>query len=145
MKFSALLFIALSFFCSLVVSANIPYKDLSDEEVARLYVSKFSDINTQNTIIYPTTNTTWYVGETVNVTFSDTAAKDETVAIFFFNQSPLLAGGPLSTKVFPFVVPENAVSPANGTSLLLAVRRKNFYLQTVDSVVVRVLPARPQT
>ncbi|KAI8375360.1 hypothetical protein EDC96DRAFT_475463 [Choanephora cucurbitarum] len=142
MKLSTLLLVTLAFFCSLIVSASIPYSDMSDDQVARLYVSKVSEIDTQNNIEYPPANTTWYVGESVNVTFKDTASANETVAIFFFNQSPLLAGGPLTTKVFPFVVPQEAVSPENGTSLLLAVRRKNYYLQTVDSVVVRVLPAR---
>lgn len=45
---------------------------------------------------------------------------------------------------FPFVVPPSAVSvPETSTSLLLAVRRQNRYLQTVDSVVVHVLAHAP--
>ncbi|RCI06428.1 hypothetical protein CU098_007578 [Rhizopus stolonifer] len=144
MKFQVLFAVILALLCSTVVSLNLPYKDMSDQEIANLYVSKMNDasFSTENQIFYPRNNVTWYVGENVNVTFKKDTPSDQTVSIFFFNRSPLLAGGPLSTKVFPFDVPENALSPPGGTSLLLAVRRKNFYLQTVDSVVVRVLPRR---
>lgn len=66
----------------------------------------------------------------------------ETVAIFFDQDRSdnLLAGGPLTQHVFKFTVPANAVSPDNGRSLLLAVRRKDFYLSTVDAVNVKVVP-----
>lgn len=65
----------------------------------------------------------------------------ETVDIFFANdRTDTLGSGPMTQHVFPFVVPAGAISPDDGTSLLLAVRRVNFYLNTVDAVNVRVVP-----
>ncbi|KAI7887507.1 hypothetical protein K492DRAFT_121248, partial [Lichtheimia hyalospora FSU 10163] len=91
-------------------------------------------------IVYPTEGTTWKVGQHVNVTFKDTEPPVETVSIFFANdRSVTLGGGPLTKNVFPFDVPAGAVSPEGGSSLLLAVRRENFHLQTVDAVNVKVV------
>jgi hypothetical protein len=55
----------------------------------------------------------------------------------------ILAGGPIDKDAFNFIVPAAAISPPDGTSLLLAVRRQNRYLHAVDSVAIRVLPTRP--
>lgn len=76
----------------------------------------------------------------MNVTFKPDS-QDQTVSIFFFNKTDTLAGGPLNETftVFNFTVPKEAYSGSNSTSLLLAVRRQNHYLQTVDSVVLQVL------
>ncbi|KAI9025106.1 hypothetical protein CLU79DRAFT_718218 [Phycomyces nitens] len=94
-----------------------------------------------SSIVYPTEHTVWRVGQHVNVTFSEKRPPKETVAIFFENDRKVMLGaGPLTETVFPFVVPAGAVSPPNGTSLLLAVKRENFYLQSVDGVNVVVLP-----
>ncbi|KAL0088347.1 hypothetical protein J3Q64DRAFT_1875115 [Phycomyces blakesleeanus] len=94
-----------------------------------------------SSIVYPTENTVWRVGQHVNVTFSQKRPPKDTVAIFFENDRKVMLGaGPLTETVFKFVVPPGAVSPPNGTSLLLAVKRENFYLQSVDGVNVKVLP-----
>lgn len=66
---------------------------------------------------------------------------NETVAIFFYHQTDVLAGGSLEKKTFEFVVPPTAVSPPGGTSLLLGVRRVEHYLDAVDQVNVTVLAA----
>ncbi|KAG2194994.1 hypothetical protein INT46_008881 [Mucor plumbeus] len=147
MKLQFLLTITLALLCSIVASLNIPYNDMDDFEIAKMYVAELNSApvtdNSQGYITYPTPNTTWYVGERVNVTFSQ-GVPDETVAIFFFNKTETLAGGPLNQTSFPFVIPPSAVSvPETGTSLLLAVRRQNRYLQTVDSVVVHVTAHAP--
>lgn len=147
---------------TLVSAASIPYEDMSDFEIAKMFVgnalpstgriydsSGSGDTGSngggleEDKIIYPQNNDTWYVGELVNVTYESTKDSTETVSIFFFDKTPLLAGGPLTEKVFPFVVPASAVSPPGGTSLLLAVRRQNLYLQTVDSIIISVLPGNP--
>lgn len=83
----------------------------------------------------------WYVGQHVNVTFRP-EDPSETVSIFFFNQTSTLAGGPLTQTTFDFVVPPEAVSGRSGSSLLIAVRRKDRYLQAVDAVILEVLPAK---
>ncbi|KAI7904615.1 uncharacterized protein BX663DRAFT_502977 [Cokeromyces recurvatus] len=142
MKF---IFILLLFLLSTTANV-IPNED--DFQAAKLFIQQLNvhnDIKTiadnQGEIVYPLPNTTWHVGELVNVTF-ETKQPQQVVSIFFFGDNHILAGGPLSKTVFPFTVPSEAVSGAaqNETSLLLAVRRLNSYLQTVDSVVVRVLP-----
>ncbi|KAI8644308.1 hypothetical protein BD408DRAFT_430716 [Parasitella parasitica] len=148
MKLQALLAIAFALLCSFASSTSIPYNNMDDFEIAKMYVAELNSAppvtsNSQGQILFPTVNTTWYVGERVNVTFKE-GAPSETVAIFFFDKTDTLAGGPMNQTSFPFVVPPAAISvPENGTSLLLAVRRQNKYLQTVDSVVVRVVAHAP--
>ncbi|GAN09850.1 hypothetical protein MAM1_0298d09383 [Mucor ambiguus] len=168
MKLQILVTVLFACLCSMVSSISIPYDTMDDYEIAKLYVTELNSAppvtdNSQGSkyntygkseahlklmprfaeIVFPTPNTTWYVGERVNVTF-DEGAPDETVAIFFFNKTDTLAGGPMNHTSFPFTVPPSAISvPENGTSLLLAVRRQNRYLQTVDSVVVRVIAQAP--
>ncbi|CEP20078.1 hypothetical protein [Parasitella parasitica] len=121
---------------------------MDDFEIAKMYVAELNSAapvtsNSQGQIVFPTPNTTWYVGERVNVTFNE-GVPDETVAIFFFNKTDTLAGGPMNRTSFAFAVPPSAISvPENGTSLLLAVRRQNRYLQTVDSVVMHVVAHAP--
>ncbi|CAO0797997.1 unnamed protein product [Mucor circinelloides] len=148
MKLQILVTVLLACLFSMVSSISIPYDTLDDFEIAKLYVAELNSAapvtdNSQGKIVFPTPNTTWYVGERVNVTF-DEGVPDETVSIFFFNKTDTLAGGPMNRTSFPFTVPPSAVSvPENGTSLLLAVRRQNRYLQTVDSVVVHVVARAP--
>jgi hypothetical protein len=130
----------------MVASLSVPYGDLDDFQVAKLFAAQVDNeaLNAQTgqgSIIYPTPNTTWYVGDNVSVVFKQDVP-EQTVSIFFFDQTLTLAGGPISQKTFHFIVPAAAISPPGSTSLLLAVRRQNRYLQAVDSVVVHVLPAK---
>jgi hypothetical protein len=158
MRLYIILTVAVAFFCSFVHTASIPFEDMTDFEIAKMFVKNAASTGSQtlfsnkdavdgdkNGIFYPPNNVTWYVGELVNVTYESTEPAVETVSIFFFDKTDLLAGGPLTKKVFPFVVPANAVSPVGGTSLLLAVRRQNLYLQTVDSLIIQVLPGKPSS
>jgi hypothetical protein len=143
MKLYILLTIAITLFFSLVNGLAIRYDDMSDFEIARSFISNDAITNSAGAIVYPTNYITWYVGENVNVTFEDEGTMNQTVSIFFFDQTNTLAGGSLEDrKTFHFIVPAAALSPPNNTSLLLAVRRQNRYLQTVDSVIVKVLPAK---
>lgn len=142
---------------TLVHCLNIPYQDMTDIEIANYAVENFEDsqggkvlfylhippcIKQLHTIdiVYPVLGDVWHVGEKVNVTFKPDNV-DQTVTIFFFNKTDILAGGVLNqtSYVFNFTVPKEAYSGNNSTSLLLAVRRQNRYLQTVDSVVLQVL------
>ncbi|KAI9311659.1 hypothetical protein BX666DRAFT_913555 [Dichotomocladium elegans] len=96
--------------------------------------------NSTGDIVYPTEDTVWRVGEYVNVTFRPTVPPKETVAIFFANERNItLGGGDLTNLVFPFIVPVGALSPPNGKSLLLAIRRSHTYLASVDGVSVKVV------
>ncbi|KAI8878867.1 hypothetical protein K501DRAFT_149829, partial [Backusella circina FSU 941] len=91
-------------------------------------------------IISPQSGAVWHVGEKVQVVFKPNLPDNQTVAIFFYHQTDVLAGGSLGkSKVFEFVVPPTAVSPPGGTSLLLGVRRVEYYLTAVDQVNVTVL------
>jgi hypothetical protein len=143
MKFLHIFALTLAILCTMVASFSIPYGDLDDFQVAKIFAAdidaKTTTSTTQGSIICPKPNTTWYVGENVSVVFKQDLP-DQTVSIFFFDQTITLAGGPISRGTFNFIVPAAALSPPGGTSLLLAVRRQNSYLQAVDSVVVRVLP-----
>ncbi|KAI9468972.1 MAG: hypothetical protein EXX96DRAFT_589969 [Benjaminiella poitrasii] len=144
MKAQLIFIVLLCLICSFVASSSIRYDHLDDFEIAKLFIEQNSlktANNDQGEIEYPLPNTTWHVGDLVNVTFK-TNNPQQTVSIFFFQTSEIVAGGPLDKTTFPFVVPSDAVSSANGTTLLIAVRRMNRYLQTVDSVVVEVLPAK---
>lgn len=69
------------------------------------------------------------------------ASPDDTVTLFFADdRGDTLAGGPLSKNVFHFTVPQGAVSKGqDGKSLLLAVHRNHFYLNSVDAVNVRIV------
>jgi hypothetical protein len=91
-------------------------------------------------IVTPVVGDIWHVGENVNVTFKPDTV-NQTVAIFFFNKTETLADGYLNENhtVFNFTVPQEAYSGSNSSSLLIAVRRQDLYLQTVDSVVLQVL------
>ncbi|KAI9358715.1 hypothetical protein BD770DRAFT_410030 [Pilaira anomala] len=139
MRLTIIVTLAITLFFTLVHAMNIPYAILTDKEVGNIFVSNIDANQGTGDIVFPPNNDTWYVGQHVNVTFKNEQPQ-ETVSIFFFNQTKLLAGGPITHRSFDFVVPPEAVSPPNGTSLLLAVRRENFYLQAVDYVTLHVLP-----
>ncbi|KAI8979479.1 hypothetical protein BDF20DRAFT_509127 [Mycotypha africana] len=145
---SSLLTFCLSLF--IIIESSVIPAGIDDFEIAKKYYNFIeqpqqpfdNEKKSQGEIVYPRPNTTWRVGEYVNVTFKP-QTKDQTVDIFFFNKTGSLAHGSLNEiQNFPFIVPPEAISTpaAKGTSLLLAVRRKNSYLQTVDSVVVKVEP-----
>lgn len=116
-------------------------EELDDIQIAKMYVAGGVQRNSNSgDIIYPKNNQTWHVGQKAKVIFRKANyGVNETVSIFFFDKTPILAGGPISRRFFPFKVPASAYSGRNATSLLLAVKRKNFYLQSVDSVVVHVI------
>ncbi|CAO3607430.1 unnamed protein product [Mucor hiemalis] len=150
MKFFTLLPLFIALISSLVNSLAIPYEDMSDLEIAQMYIKKNRLLISNNTltdsagaITYPKNNDTWYIGEKVNVTFASRGRENQTVSIFFFQKTNTLAGGSLVRRVFEFIVPAAAVSDIGGTSLLLAVRRENRYLQTVDSIVMNVVSTKP--
>lgn len=151
MKLYTLLPLLVALLCSLVHSLAIPYDNMSDLEIAEMYIRNNRALISNQTladnagaIVYPKNYDTWYIGENVNVTFATRGRENQTVSIFFFQKTDTLAGGSLVRKVFKFIVPAAAVSDVGGTSLLLAVRRENRYLQTVDSVVMKVVPTKPE-
>ncbi|CEG64269.1 hypothetical protein RMATCC62417_01272 [Rhizopus microsporus] len=116
-------------------------EEMDDLQIAKMYIAGGGHKNSNSgDIVYPKANQTWHVGQKAKVVFrkADYGA-NETVSIFFFDKTPVLAGGPISNRVFTFKVPASAYSGRNATSLLLAVKRKNFYLQSVDSVVLHVI------
>lgn len=164
MRLTIIATLVIAFFCATVTALSIPFKDMNDFEITQLiitnqtvaeneggmYLNNFI-LNEKSVLIlafsflvdidYPKNFDTWYVGEHVNVTFKRVEPQ-ETVNIFFYQKSDSLAGGPITQKVFDFVVPPSAVSGPDETSLLLAVRRENHYLQTVDAVMLHVLPEK---
>ncbi|KAG2229604.1 hypothetical protein BDF21DRAFT_414721 [Thamnidium elegans] len=141
MKLIILVTLAIALFCSLSNALLIPRLALSDQEVINLLITNETSSSNPGEIISPSNREIWYVGQHVNVTFSQ-EKPNETVSIFFFNQTGTLAGGPLTRTTFDFVVPPDAVSRPNESSLLIAVKRKNRYLQAVDAVIIKVLPAK---
>ncbi|KAG1051130.1 hypothetical protein G6F43_006647 [Rhizopus delemar] len=146
MKFylSTLYLVAL-FFCSVAASPlnlfNVKLENIDAFQVAKMYIQdSIKKDSSTGDIIYPQDNVTWHVGENVNVTFREANYNaNETVSIFIFGQTDILAGGPISQLVFPFTVPKSAYTGPNTTALLLAVRRINLYLQSVDAVVLHVV------
>ncbi|KAG2202210.1 hypothetical protein INT47_002129 [Mucor saturninus] len=141
MKTILIVTLLIASFCAMVTALSIPFKDMSDFQITQLLITNQTVAENEGDIVYPQNYDTWYVGEHVNVTFK-AEEPDETVNIFFYQKSDSLAGGPITQKVFDFVVPPSAVSGPNETSLLLAVRRENHYLQTVDAVMLHVLSAK---
>ncbi|KAI9265630.1 hypothetical protein BY458DRAFT_221752 [Sporodiniella umbellata] len=132
------LFFFFACFLWLVVSQPIQLENLDDFQIAKLLATEPVNSNAGD-IIYPTNNTIWHIGEQVNVTFSEKDyGPNETVAIFIFDHTEILAGGSLDQHVFSFVVPASAYTGPHNTALLLAVKRKSLYLQSVDSVVIHV-------
>ncbi|GAA5813808.1 hypothetical protein MFLAVUS_007295 [Mucor flavus] len=141
MRLAILVTLAIAFFCSFTNALLIPRQVLTNQEITNLLITNQSVSENPGDIISPPNYDVWYVGQHVNVTFRQ-EDPSETVSIFFFNQTGTLAGGPLTQSTFEFVVPPEAVSGQNKSSLLLAVRRKNRYLQAVDAVILEVLPAK---
>ncbi|KAI8887038.1 hypothetical protein K501DRAFT_269218 [Backusella circina FSU 941] len=90
-------------------------------------------------IIYPKKGAVLKVGQKVTMKISP-IHPDETVAGFFFNsKAKTLFGGPLTKSDFQFVVPHDALPPHGGLSEIVVVHRKNRYLQSVDTVQVKVV------
>jgi spore coat protein CotH len=72
MKFQYVLALILALLCTFVASVSIPYSDLDDFQVAKLFAADIDikpiDIkNEQGAIKSPAPNTTWYVGDNVSV------------------------------------------------------------------------------
>lgn len=75
MKFQYIFAVAFAFLCTMVASLSIPYGEMDDFQVAKLfaaqletklYSSKSAD-DSAGSIVSPVPNTTWYVGEDVSV------------------------------------------------------------------------------
>ncbi|GAA5805397.1 hypothetical protein EDC94DRAFT_537972 [Helicostylum pulchrum] len=141
MRLAILVTLAIALVFSFTNALLVPHMAMTDEEINNLLITDQNLSDSPGDIISPQNNAIWYVGQHVNVTFRQ-EDPNETVSIFFFNQTKTLAGGPLTRNTFDFVVPPEAVSQNNGSSLLVAVRRRNRYLQSVDAVVIEVLPAK---
>ncbi|RCH94112.1 hypothetical protein CU097_009566 [Rhizopus azygosporus] len=114
-------------------------EDMNDMQTVKMYLAE----NVQNDaadIIYPTNNEVWHVNQQVSVIFREANYEPgETVSIYFFNLTPVLAGGPLSQRIFTFTVPASAYTGPDNTATLVAVKRKNLYLQSVDSITLHVI------
>ncbi|KAG1458521.1 hypothetical protein G6F56_006382 [Rhizopus delemar] len=142
MQFYSLIYLVTLFWCIAaqpLSSSNVKLENMSDFEIAKMFIEDPVRKDSPGDIIYPRNNETWHVGQEVNVTFNEANyGPNETVSIFIFQHTEILAGGPLNKRVFPFIVPASAYTGPINTALLLAVKRKSLYLQMVDSVIIHV-------
>ncbi|CEG82876.1 hypothetical protein RMATCC62417_16868 [Rhizopus microsporus] len=104
-------------------------EDMNDMQIVTMYLAE----NVQNDaadIIYPTNNEVWHVNQQVSVIFREANYEpDETVSIYFFNLTSILAGGPLSQRIFTFTVPASAYTGPDNTATLVAVKLEVWFHQ----------------
>ncbi|KAL4211427.1 MAD2 mitotic arrest deficient-like 2 [Rhizopus azygosporus] len=104
-------------------------EDMNNMQIVKTFLAE----NAQNDavdIIYPTNNEVWHVNQQVSVIFREANYEpDETVSIYFFNLTPVLAGGPLNQRVFTFTVPASAYTGPDNTATLVAVKLEVWFHQ----------------